>query len=45
LALAKLRWHLLLAEEYHGQFILEAFEDNPYLPKFYEDNRLNMLCN
>ena len=28
----------LLAEEYHGQLILEAFEDNPYLPKFYEDN-------
>jgi len=28
----------LLAEEFHGQLILEAFEDNPYLPKFYEDN-------
>ena len=28
----------LLAEEYHGQLILEAFEENPYLPKFYEDN-------
>lgn len=28
----------LLAEEFKGQLILEAFEDNPYLPKFYEDN-------
>lgn len=28
----------LLAEEFHGQIILEAFEENPYLPKFYENN-------
>jgi deoxyadenosine/deoxycytidine kinase len=28
----------LLAEEFKGQLILEAFEENPYLPKFYENN-------
>ena len=28
----------LLSEEFNGQLILEAFEDNPYLPKFYENN-------
>ncbi|MBX7227489.1 MAG: deoxynucleoside kinase [Chitinophagales bacterium] len=27
----------LLAEEYGGMLILEKFEDNPYLAKFYED--------
>lgn len=26
-----------LAEDYNGKLILEQFEDNPFLPKFYED--------
>lgn len=27
----------LLAEHYNAQLILEQFEDNPFLPKFYKD--------
>jgi deoxyguanosine kinase len=26
-----------LAEDYNGKLILEQFEDNPFLPKFYKD--------
>ena len=26
-----------LAEEYNGRLVLEKFEDNPFLPKFYAD--------
>ncbi|MBU0487407.1 MAG: deoxynucleoside kinase [Bacteroidetes bacterium] len=27
----------ILAEKYNGRLILEEFEDNPFLPKFYQD--------
>ncbi len=27
-----------IAEEFNGKLILERFADNPFLPKFYEDN-------
>lgn len=27
----------LLAERYNGKLVLEQFEENPFLPKFYED--------
>ena len=26
-----------IAADYNGKLILEQFEDNPFLPKFYED--------
>ena len=26
-----------LAEDFNGKLILEQFEDNPFLPKFYQD--------
>lgn len=28
----------LLAERFQGQLVLEQFEDNPFLPRFYEDS-------
>jgi deoxyadenosine/deoxycytidine kinase len=31
----------MLAEAYGGQLLLEAFEDNPFLPKFYQDPERN----
>ena len=29
----------MLAEEFHAKLILEQFADNPFLPKFYEDQK------
>lgn len=31
----------LLAEEYDAELLLETFEDNPFLPRFYEDPEKN----
>lgn len=30
----------LLAEHYHARLVLESFEENPFLSKFYEDPKL-----
>ena len=27
----------MLAKDYNARLILEEFDDNPFLPKFYED--------
>ena len=30
-----------ISEEFNGKLVLEQFEDNPFLPKFYEDPQKN----
>ena len=32
-----------IAEDFNGKLILEAFEDNPFLPKFYKESERNAL--
>tara|TARA_B100000674_G_scaffold244949_1_gene201825 strand:+ start:1068 stop:1706 length:639 start_codon:yes stop_codon:yes gene_type:complete len=32
-----------IAEDFNGKLILEAFEENPFLPKFYKESERNAL--